>query len=447
MANKLTTGTNYFDSFTDGQGGGASSYFSYAVDLDTNFTSIQSSVNSLVDEVRGVQGPNQLLPRDILELDQVGGDAIGVTNDIVIGTESYLTAVDNATQVSVTVGRALVAGLRVEATNPVTVVPQASPTEQPTSSGDWWNFIVLDVNGAASISNIPASGALDLFRVLMTDSGGTAFETSPATVEKIGLWQYGIDGDAWVELSEATNVGGSTFTNALYPEPSVRMNRLERLASGFTTDLVSTQHVVETIGPLCLPGGVEATPGFVLADGTGTIETDTGFYRAGVDRLGYSTAGTQSFEMDAVGNLDLPLNMRVKGRMTAAQTIDHGVAEDIIFNAADDFDIGTWHGSDSDFTVPTDGAGTYLITANVEWDTAITNIRDVVGEIQLGGTLITGGRVFRALAINEDHAMTWSVVSVLAATNVVTVNLLQTDTVGSLDLDIIDATLSIIKVA
>ena len=46
-----------------------------------NFVAIQGTVNALVDESRGVQGPNQVLPIDILTLDQ-----IGATRNILIGT-------------------------------------------------------------------------------------------------------------------------------------------------------------------------------------------------------------------------------------------------------------------------------------------------------------------------------------------------------------------------
>ncbi len=445
MATKLVTGTNYLDSFQDGQGDGATNYFNYATDFDLNFVAIQNTVNALVDESRGVSGPNSLLPNDILTLDQIGGDALGATTDIVIGTESYFISVTTSVLANITVGRALVGSQRVESTSSFGLVPQASAF---MDGGLFWNYVNLDINGAPSISNGPSGGALDLRRIEMTDSGGTAFETSPINIEKVGIWQYGIDGDAWVELSEASNIGGITFVNELFTEPSIRMNRIERLLSGFTTDLVATEHVVDTIGPIVIPGGDATDPGLILGDGTGTASTGTGFYRPGADRIGAATAGVASFELDAVGNLDLPLNMRVKGRRTASQTIaDGAVLEDIIFTAADDFDIGTWHAADADFTVPTDGAGTYIITASIEWAEAVTNIRDIVVEIQLGGTLITGGKSSARLEVGEDHASTVTVVSVLAAANVVTVQVSHDDTVGTLTLDVIDATLSIVKVA
>ncbi len=443
MAQELITGTNYLDSFVDGQGAGATNYFNYASDLDLNFVAIQGTVNALVKEVRGVQGPNQVLPSDILTLDQIGGDAIGATIDIVIGTESYFISVTDANNANVTAGRAMVGGQRAASTSGFGLVPQASPF---ADAGRFWNHVNLDSNGAPSIVNDPNLGAFDLRRIEV-NSAGTLFIVAPIRIEKVGIWQYGIDGDAWVELSEASNIGGDTFVNELYTEPSIRQNRTERLLSGFNTDLVATEHVVQTIGPIVIPGGTAALPGLAFGDGTGTNDLDMGFHRIGADRMGISTAGNLCGEYDAAGQLDLPLNFRVKGRRTATQTIANATPADIVFSAADDFDIGTWHAADANFTVPTDGGGTYIITAAIEWAEAITNIRDITVEIRLGGTLITGGKSSARLEVGEDHASTVSVVSVLAATNVVTVRVSQDDTVGTLGLDVIDATLSIVKVA
>ncbi len=444
MATKLVTGTNYLDSWQDGQGDGATNYFNYATDMDLNFIAIQNTVNALVDESRGVSGPNSLLTTDILTLDQVGGDAIGVTTDIVIGTESYFITVSDASNANVTVGRALVGGQRVASTSGFGLVPQASPF---SDGGKFWNYVNLDINGAPSISNTFDQATLDLRRIEV-NTGGTLFIVAPILIEKVGVWQYGIDGDAWVELSEASNIGGDTFDNELYTEPSIRMNRVERLLSGFNTDLAATEHVAETIGPMVIPGGTAGTPGLVPGNGSGIADLDTGFFTIGANRFGVSTAGNLCLEWDAAGQINLPLNFRVKGRRTAAQTIaDGGALVDVVFSAADDFDIGTWHAADADFTVPTDGDGTYVITAAIEWAEAVTNIRDITVEIQLGGTLITGGKSSARLEVGEDHASTVTVVSVLVATNVVTVQVSQDDTVGALGLDVIDATLSIVKVA
>jgi hypothetical protein len=203
---------------------------------------------------------------------------------------------------------------------------------------------------------------------------------------------------------------------------------------------------------MVVPGGSAATPGLILGDGTGTAEVGTGVFRIAANRYGIATSGNLAVEIDAAGQLDLPLNFRVKGRRTAALTIaDGGALTDVDFTAADVFDIGTWHdpggGTPEEFTVPTDGGGTYLITAAIEWAEAITHIRDITVEIQLAGTLIPGGLSSARLEIGEDHASTVHVVAVLAAADVIRVQVSQDDTVGALGIDVIDATISIVKAA
>ncbi len=443
MAAKLITGTNYLDSWQDGQGNGATNYFAYATDMDLNFVAIQSTVNALVDESKGVSGPNQVLPTDILTLDQVGGDAIGATTDIVIGTESYFISVSDASNANITVGRALVGGNRVASTTGFGLVPQASPF---MDGGLFWNYVNLDFNGAPSISNTFDQGALDLRRIEV-NSGGTLFIVAPINIEKVGIWQYGIDGDAWVELSEASNIGGITFVNELYTEPAIRQNRTERLLSGFVTDLVATEHVVQTIGPMVIPGGDATDPGLILGDGTGTASTGTGFYRAGANRIGASSNGTQSFELDAAGQLDLALNGRVKAERTTSQTISDNSATEITFTN-EILDVGAWFAASStDFTVPTDFNGTYMLVAQVEWDTG-SEIRDLTVEITKNNTRIEGAYAELSETPADQHwAVTVTGMDDLVATDVISVQVLQVDTVGTETLDVVNATLSIVKVA
>jgi hypothetical protein len=423
--------------FANGQGIGATNYFNYATDLDANFTALEETVNTLVAEVRGVQGPNQVLPLDILQLDDVSGP--GVTGQILVGSRSYLPIVVSISQLTIGFGTAIILNARANNSGTVPLSPRLGTLETAT----WWTYIALDANGAPTINTAPGAGEFDIWRVEV-NAGGTEFIT-PGNIEKVGTWQFGIDGDDWVSLSDSTGIGGDTFPAVQLDSPADRFNRLERLVSGFTTDL---QTPAATIGPLVIPGGTEALPGLVLGDGTGTNDLDSGFRRIGADRIGYSAAGVAALEIDAAGQLDLITNFRVKGRRTAAQTLtDASGLVDVVFTAADDFDIGTWHGADADFTVPTDGGGTYVITAAIEWATAITNRRDIRVEIQIGGTLITGGQSSARLEIDEDHASTVTVVVVLAAGNVVTVQASHDDADGALGLDIIDATLSIVKVA
>ncbi len=429
MAQKLVAGQTVFVDFTAGEGLGASDFFDYAPNMDTSFQSIITSVNQLVDEMRGVQGPNQTLPLDMLQ-------ATGLP-DVLLGVASYVPSFISTSQVDVAAGVALVLSSRVSSTSTTSLGPVAGTDDGGTD----FAYIALDVNGQVTINTAPGSQALDLWRVQI--DSGPLFANN---IQRVGTWRHSFDGDAWLALSDASGLGSSdTFPLTVFDEPQHRANRVERFLSGFTTDL---QSPAATIGPVVIPGGVAATPGLVLGSGSGTNDLTSGFFRIGADRLGYSTAGVLALEVDATGQLDLPLNFRVKGRRTAAQPLtDASGLVEVVFTAADDFDIGAWHAADADFTVPTGGGGTYVITAAIEWATAITNRRDIRVEIKLGGTLITGGQSSARLEIDEDHASTITVVSVLAAANVVTVEASHDDVDGALGLDIIDATLSIVKVA
>lgn len=437
MAQELVPGANYLESFTDGQGGGAGNYANYAPDLDINFTSIRVSVNQLVQEVRGLQGPNQVLPLDILLLDDPSG--IGITNDVLIGVESYLAEFISTTQVDVSFGTALVGTTRVQAASGVSL----SPVVGTDDSGTDYAYIALDVNGAVSINTAPGSQQLDIWRVEV-NGAGTAFVDN---IQKVGSWQYAIDGDAWVEMSDASSLGGSSFPNLLVAEPKIRINRIERLLSGYTTDLQGTP---ATIGPIFVPGGSAATPGLALSDGAGVFDPNTGVgLGLGADRWGWATAGTKRGEFDAEGNLDLDTNARVKGVRSTAQTISTATPTLIDFDAADDVDQGngtdTWHDHTSgtlsdreEFTCPTGCDGWYMAILDFEFEVPVS-IWDLHMEITLNGTKVAADR-------RDDGSHEGQVVwfGQLSATDVVRGRVTVT---GSVSLDLDAATLSIVKVA
>jgi len=424
--------------FAGGQGGGSTNYGAYAPDLDANFVAIQATVNQLVKEVRGVQGINAVLGVDILEL--TDGNGLGATANIVIGVESYAAAFISTTRVDVNAGVALIAGERVSGP-----AVQLAPVTGTDDGGTDYAYIALDSNGAVTINTAPGSQALDLWRVEV-NGAGTAFVDN---IQRVSGWQYGIDGDAWVEMGDWSSLGGSTFPQELMDEPKVALLRLARLASGFSTDL---QPSPVTIGPLRLLPGTAALPGTILGDGASTLDTGTGIHRPGANRFGISTAGVARFELDAQGNLDLPTQSRVKGRRTATQSIaDGGALATITFTAADVFDVGAWHdpggGSPGNFTCPAGGDGTYLIVLDVRWAQAVTNVRDLVVEVQLNSVLIPGGRATMRTTVSGTPSQQVQAIAVLAASDVVRAQASQNDITGALALNIADASLSIVKLA
>ena len=439
MASELTPGTNYFESFTDGEGGGASNFFVYAVNLDVNFASIRSSVNALISEVRGVQGPNQLLPLDILQLNDAAG--VGSTPDILIGVASYAPSFISTTQLDIAPGTAIVGGSRSSQGG----IFSLSPVLGTDDGGTDWAYVALDINGAPSINTVPGSRTLDIWRIEV-NGAGTAFVDN---IEKVGIWQYGIDGDAWVLMSDATSLGGSTFPNVLTDEPATRMNRTERLLSGYVTDLQATP---ATIGPVFVAGGTAAAPGLALSDGAGVFDAATGIYWIGANRLPFSTNGVKRGEFDPNGNLDLDTNARVKGIRAASQTIPDSTPTLIDFDGTDDFDQGngsnTWHDAGSgtlsdreEFTCPTGCDGVYEVGLDFEFEPP-GNAWDLYIEITLNASKIAAQR---RSDTSYEGQVTWK--GEIAATDVLRGRVTTIDGGGPVSLDLDAASLAIVKVA
>lgn len=93
----MATKVDLLKSFSDGQGTSLDTYTTYPEDHDTNYTSIETTVNQMVDELAAARLADALIPRDLIDhrnIDTVTGgarythDALEVTrsgNDVVIG--------------------------------------------------------------------------------------------------------------------------------------------------------------------------------------------------------------------------------------------------------------------------------------------------------------------------------------------------------------------------
>jgi len=120
MANKIVVGASYFEGFDNGQGIGASNYFDYAPDFNTNFATIRTTINQMIDEITATQGQNSVLGLDLMRVD---GPDFSNDTDGVIGYHSYITTIGAPTsEVDVTAGQAVVSGLRVASGSPASLV-------------------------------------------------------------------------------------------------------------------------------------------------------------------------------------------------------------------------------------------------------------------------------------------------------------------------------------
>lgn len=63
--------------FSTGQGGGISSYTSYPADHDTNYSSIETTVNQVIDELAAAALSDSLIPRDLIDRRDVDTTLLG----------------------------------------------------------------------------------------------------------------------------------------------------------------------------------------------------------------------------------------------------------------------------------------------------------------------------------------------------------------------------------
>ena len=93
MAQKINLSlSTYCITFATGQVslGRTGNYTQYAIDLDTNFTTLRTTINQIVDEINAVQGPNAGLGGDLLIYDDPARGAPSLTG--FVGLHSYFAA-------------------------------------------------------------------------------------------------------------------------------------------------------------------------------------------------------------------------------------------------------------------------------------------------------------------------------------------------------------------
>jgi len=136
--------------FGGGQGiaGGLGAYTNYPGDHDINYGAIQSTVNTMIDELNAARTADALLPPDILQSDQ----AVTNTAGRFAPWEARVTF--TSTTVTVTSGRCYVNGTRVDV---------VGDTFAYTSNGTF--YIATDQNGLLAISSSASTSFFDIAEV------------------------------------------------------------------------------------------------------------------------------------------------------------------------------------------------------------------------------------------------------------------------------------------
>lgn len=287
MAQKIQVGPNYFEDFTGGQGVGASNYFTYAQDQDTNFGTLRITINQMIDELNAVQGTNAIIGFDLATLtDPNGPFGPGVVTDGLLGEHSYKPVNFSGNQVTVRQGEAIVNGIRVVQGTDVVLFNTFPAAVEPL-------FLAIEPSGTPVLRDAAGGSGLDAYQLGVA---GATQDFDPAdTVQLAPIFN---DGDNFaLTINRRTAVGAApTFPIFAHRTIEDRMLDTERLLAGFSAGVVPdlAGAVASVLGPMVF-GGTVALPRLVPGDGA-TADTTSGFYRVAANRIGVSVLATQASE-------------------------------------------------------------------------------------------------------------------------------------------------------
>ena len=214
MANDLLL----LKSFVDGQGVGASNYFVYASDHDSNYTEIETGFNQLNAEVKAFAGENSVLIFDIITA-PVAGRATGFIDVTSFQPTSFLSG---DTQFNIPPGVALTAVGRRE-TN-VSFLFTGSGGAGP-------RFFALQENGTITQETLAAQGVMDLYSVTWD---GAMFTTAT----ELRLETIIPGGEDLFDQQTVTGVSGGAIPPQTHDSIANRFENIERALNGLRTNVV-----------------------------------------------------------------------------------------------------------------------------------------------------------------------------------------------------------------
>ncbi len=158
MAIKLSTDdTVYFVNFlTANNVGDPTEYATYPNDLDSNFASIRTTVNRLVDEVNALGGSGALINFELVQVNDAGSPG-GVRLTGRLGHSSYQVTINggDASDLDVTIGAAVIPGnqlVRLAAPTTLSGLPGGARTD----------VVAIDTNGTPTIESTFGAQSLDI---------------------------------------------------------------------------------------------------------------------------------------------------------------------------------------------------------------------------------------------------------------------------------------------
>ena len=280
MATPIVIGSGYFNQFASGQGAvPVADYTAFAADLDTNFTLLAGTINSLVAEVKAITGPNALFGQDVMFLDDPTIVTISQTGRIGVSPVTLTINGGNAALLDLSAGAMALAGVRTDVV--AQQVAGAGLGGAPVSPA----YIAMDVNGVISVSATPGSQIFDVYEAVWDGAVFTSVTDQLHTF---------LDGDEWYEMR--TEPAATPFVAGQYRGAHSRLDNYSRYLGGFTTNTDGQAISGQIIG-----GGSNAAVRIGLGDGAGVIDTNTGFFRPAANILRYAVAGVDKFQLVANG--------------------------------------------------------------------------------------------------------------------------------------------------
>jgi len=420
MATKIQISlTTYLVNFAGGQSGlRTPPYTQYATDFDTNFTTLRNTINAIIDEVAAVQGAASAVGiEQAVFNDPTRAGGVATTGRV--GADSFRISIGSPTSnLVITGGTFLSSGAPIK--------NGSGGATMAGSGGAGTRYVAIDINGTIYVETLAGQRLHDVGTATWNGSAYTAVVNyDPTTTPYQAVF---FDGDEY-ERMLVRPVQSPTWTARTHKNFTDRLVAIERLVSGFVSDGVGN-----AIGPMAVNDGSASLPDFVFR-----LDTDTGIYRNGNNTFGISNAGSAAVFVDGSGFVDLPKQARVKGARTATQSLATATATFVDFDAADLFDVGTWHDHASgtlsvreSFTCPTDGDGEYLVAAFIDMASPGASMPLLI-EVTKNGTAIPEF-IQRTVANGESFAGNLVASVSLVATDVLKVRVTQSSG-GNVDIE------------
>jgi hypothetical protein len=234
-----------------------------------------------------------------------------------------------------------------------------------------------------------------------------------------GLLNAQIDAAAAIAYSKL-NLAGSIVNADVHAAAAIAWSKIDKAGSSLA-DLATRSAADLSSGTI--PGARLDGNTFKAADGavgtpgiTFNSDPNTGLYSGGADILNVATAGVKALGVSAVGQIDSPTQFRCNAYHNTTQAIGNSSFTTLNLNS-EDIDVGTMHDNvtnNSRITIPTGGAGLYLLYGKTTWAANATGVR-ALQILKNGATTLAQHNAMNATAGDDVNVTVFAFVVLAAA--------------------------------